>query len=546
MKSTMMQVPLSTNQILERAGRYFGTSDVMGRRPDKSIYQRSYAEVYRRARQLAQALREKAGIAPGEAVATISWNHAWHLECYFGIPAAAAVLHTINLLLTPEEIAYIMVDAGDRLLIIDDVLLPVWEKVRPLLRQPPRVVVVPFGGAALPGGYESFEDFIADDAIAYQYPVQDENEAVGMCYTSGTTGRPKGVVYSHRSMMLHAITGCIPDIFGIAGRDKILVVTPMFHANAWALPFSALMVGADLILPGPHMGGDDLLELIERSQATIAVGVPTIWAMLLQSMEATVSTRPLALAKGFRMLVGGAPMPAVMIERFAKFGINVVHGWGMTETSPIGSFTIIKTKHDALPPEQQYALRAMQGVAAPFVDMRITNARSEEQPWDGVSTGEVQVRGPWISGSYHNAPDHDPEKFTADGWLRTGDIATINAEGYMRIVDRSKDLIKSGGEWISSIELENLALKHPAVAEAAVVAIAHPKWDERPLVIVVTRPGMELDGSTLRAFMAPHLARFQVPDDFEFVESIPRTATGKFLKNTLRDLYRHRQSITPG
>lgn len=543
MKSTMMQVQLSTNQILERAGKYFPGNTVSYRRPDKQIHQRTYGEVYKRARQLAQALR-RAGINTGDAVATISWNHPWHLECYFGIPAAGAVLHTINLRLSPEEVAFIMRDAGDKLLIIDDTLLPVWEKAKPYLENPPRVVVVPFSGTPLPAGYESFDDFIAEDASAYEYPEQDENEAVGMCYTSGTTGKPKGVVYSHRSMTLHAITGCIPDLFNISARDRILLVTPMFHANAWAIPFSAFIAGADLVLPGPNMGGDDLLDLLERYKTTIAVGVPTIWAMLFQAMETAARTRKLDLAPHIHMLIGGAAVSAALVANFAKYGMDVVQGWGMTETSPIGSFAMIKPRYETLPDEEKYKLRAAQGMAAPCVQMRITGPDGADLPWDGVTHGELQVRGPWISGAYHNTPN-DPSKFTADGWLRTGDISTIDAEGCMRIVDRAKDLIKTGGEWISSIDIENLVLKHKAVLECAVIGITHPKWDERPLVVVVLRPGAALEASELRAFLAPHLARYQIPDDYEFVETIPRTSTGKFLKTTLREMFKDRASVTP-
>ncbi|CAN7749149.1 long-chain fatty acid--CoA ligase [Variovorax sp. LjRoot84] len=543
MKSTMMPVQLSTNLILERAGTYFGDQSVLGRLPDKSTYRRSYAEIYRRARQLAQALRDKAGIARGEAVATMSWNHAWHLECYFGIPAAGAVLHTLNLRLSPEDIAYIMEDAGDRVLVIDDVLLPIWERVRPLLKDPPRVIVVPFGGTPLAEGAESYDDFIAGDAAGYQYPEQDENEAVGMCYTSGTTGRPKGVVYSHRSMVLHAITGCIPDLFSLSARDRVMMVTPMFHANAWAVPFSAMMVGANQILPGPHLGGEDLLDLMEEGQATMALGVPTIWMMIYQALDQP--TRQRNLVKGMRMLIGGAAVPQSMIANFERYDMHIVQGWGMTETSPMGSFPIMKPEHALLPEEKQHAIRAMQGVAAPMVEMRIVDEVDGEQPWDGKAAGEVQVRGPWITGSYHATPN-DPGKFTADGWLRTGDVGTIDAHGYMHLVDRSKDLIKSGGEWISSVDLENLVMGHPAVAEAAVVAIQHPKWGERPLVVVVKRPGAEVDAAVLREFLRPKLARFQLPDDFEWVDAIPKTATGKFLKTRMREMYRDRVSVSPG
>ena len=542
MKSTMMPVQLSTNQILDRAGTYFGDQEVLGRLPDKSTYRRSYREIRRRARQLAQALRDKAGIARGDPVATMSWNHAWHLESYFGIPAAGAVLHTLNLRLSPEDIAYIMDDAGDRVLIVDDVLLPVWERVSPLLRQQPRVIVVPFSGAALPAGLQSYEDFIEGDATGYRYPEQDENEAVGMCYTSGTTGRPKGVVYSHRSMVLHAITGCIPDLFALSARDQVMMVTPMFHANAWAVPFSAMMVGAGQVLPGPHLGGEDLLDLMEEGQVTMALGVPTIWMMIWQAMQKP--TRERRLVKGMRMLVGGAPVPPAMTATFASHDMHIVQGWGMTETSPLGSVPVIKPKHLALPDEARHPLRAMQGIATPLVEMRIVVEAAGMQPWDGKASGEVQVRGPWVTGGYHATPN-DPGKFTADGWLRTGDIGTIDPDGYMHLVDRSKDMIKSGGEWISSVELENLVMGHPAVAEASVVAIAHPKWGERPLVVAVRRPGAEVDAPALREFLRPKVARFQLPDDFEWVDAIPKTGTGKFLKTRLREMYRDRVSQSP-
>lgn len=542
MQTTMMSVPLSTNMLLERAGRYFGHVEVVGRLPDKSIHRRTYAEVYRRARQLAQALRDKAGIGKGEAVATMSWNHAWHLECYFGIPAAGAVLHTLNLRLSPEDIAYIMDDAGDKVLIIDDVLLPLWERVRPLLRSLPRVVVVPFSGAPVPAGMDDYEAFIDVDASAYAYPEQDENDAVGMCYTSGTTGRPKGVVYSHRSMVLHAVTGCMPDLLNLSARDRLLIVTPMFHANAWATPFSAMMVGAGQILPGPHMGGEDLLSLMEEARATLALGVPTIWMMVYQALEH--GGRQWNLPKGMRMLVAGSAVPLSMIANFEKHDLKIVHGWGMTETSPLGSFAFLQPQHEALPQAEQQAIRAMQGVAVPFVDMRIVDESGAELPWDGSAIGEVQVRGPWVSGSYHATP-RDPGKFTDDGWLRTGDMGTIKPDGYMRLVDRSKDMMKSGGEWISSVDLENLAMSHPAIAEAAVIAIRHPKWDERPLVVAVKRPGAEIDAKTLREHLSAKLARFQVPDDYEWVEVIPKTATGKFLKTRLREMFKDRASTTP-
>ena len=488
MRSTMMQTPLSLNHLLERAGRLYPKAEIVSRLPDKSIHRTNYGAIHRRARQLAQAL-VKAGVKRGEAVGTLLWNHYGHLECYFGIPAAGAVLHTLNLRLSPEDLAYIVADANDQVVIIDDVLLPLWQKVLPLLKKPLRTIVLPFSGQPVAAGFESYEDFIAADATNYVYPEQDENEAMGMCYTSGTTGRPKGVVYSHRSMVMHAITNCIPDCLNLSCHDNILAVTPMFHANSWAMPFSATMVGARQVLPGPHMGADDLLELMQDEKVTLALGVPTIWLMILQALEA--GTRQWKLKENMRMMVGGSAVPQAMIAGFDKFNLVIKHGWGMTELSPVGTLSWLKPEHSALPLEEQQSIRARQGIALPLVDLRLMDDNGKILPWDGKSVGELQARGPWVTGSYHQVPT-DPGSFTPDGWLRTGDVASIDAEGYMRIADRTKDLIKSGGEWISSVDLENAVMGHPAVAEAAVIAVKHPKWDERPLAVVVKKPGKEV------------------------------------------------------
>ena len=339
MRSTMMQTQLNLNLLLEHANALFASSEVVSRRPDKSLHRCDYGAVYKRARQLAQALA-RAEVKRGDAVATLMWNHWAHLEAYFGIPAAAAVLHTLNLRLSPEDLAYIIGDADDKMILVDDVLLPIWEKVKPLLNKVPRVIVFAFSGASIPSGYENYEDFIAADASAYRYPEQDENDAMGMCYTSGTTGRPKGVVYSHRSMVLHSIVTPMPDVVGTSSRDTILVVTPMFHANALAMPFSALMLGAKQVFPGPHMAGDDLLELMERERVTLALGVPTVWMMVLQALQS--GKRNWDLVKGMRMTVGGSAVPRSLIEAFDKFGLNIRQGWGMTETSPVGTLTSIK------------------------------------------------------------------------------------------------------------------------------------------------------------------------------------------------------------
>ena len=541
MRSTMMQMPLSLNQLLEHANALYASREVVSRRPDKSLHRCNYGAVYRRARQLAQAL-QRAGIARGDAVGTLMWNHWVHLEAYFGIPAAGAVLHTLNLRLSPEDLAYIIGDADDKMILIDDVLLPVWEKVKPLLSKPPRVVVFAFSGAAQGAGYESYEDFIAADASGYRYPQQDENEAMGMCYTSGTTGRPKGVVYSHRSMVLHAIVAALPDVLGASSRDNVLVITPMFHANAWAMPFSALMLGAKQVFPGPHMAGEDLLDLMESEDITLSLGVPTIWLMVLQALQS--GKRGWKLAPGMRMSVGGAAVPRSLIEAFDQYGLTIKQGWGMTETSPLGSFTSIKPELIDAPADKLYAIRARAGLQVPLVQLRIVDDEGRTLPWDGETAGELQCRGPWVAGGYHKQPA-DAEKFTADGWLRTGDVATIDAQGYLRIADRTKDLIKSGGEWISSVDLENAIMGHPSVAEAAVIAVRHPKWGERPLAVVVKKPRKEVTPQELRQLLLAHFAKWQVPDDFAFIEALPRTSTGKFMKNRLRQDFKNWVSRTP-
>ena len=539
MQSTMQHVPLSTNHLLERSRQFFANRGIVSRLPDKSLRRTTYADLHRRARQLAAAL-VRAGIRPGEPVATLMWNHAWHLEAYFGIPAAGAVLHTLNLRLSPEDLAYIIADAGDRMLLVDDVLLPLVDKLRPLVRLE-HIVVVPTTGAAPPAGCRSYEDFIAGDASGYRYPDLDEEAPCGMCYTSGTTGRPKGVVYSHRSTVLHSMAVALPDCLDLSCHDVVHAVTPMFHANSWGVPYAAAMAGAGLVFPGPHLGAEDLLEQMAQEQVSLALGVPTIWMMIQQALEHEPGRW--ALKRGMRMMVGGSAVPQSMIAAFEKHGLSIKHGWGMTELSPVGTLSWLKPEHAALAQEQQYRIRARQGIALPLVELRIMG-EAGPQPWDGASVGELQARGPWVTGGYHNTP-RDPDKITDDGWLRTGDVAAIDAEGYMRISDRTKDLIKSGGEWISSVDLENAILGHQAVAEAAVVAIRHPKWDERPLAVVVRKPGAEVTPEALRAFLAGHFANWQIPDDFAFVEVLPRTSTGKFLKTRLRDDFKEWGSKTP-
>lgn len=539
MHTTMQSVPLSTNQLLERGKQFFANREIVSRLPDKTLHRTTFEALHRRARQLAAAL-VRAGTKPGEPVATLMWNHAWHMEAYFGIPAAGAVLHTLNLRLNPEDLAYIISDAGDRILLVDDVLLPLVEKLKPLVRLE-HIVLAPTGGSTVPNGYLDYEAFIDVDATDFQYQELEESAPCGMCYTSGTTGRPKGVVYSHRSTVLHSLAISLPDCLDLSCHDVVLAVTPMFHANSWGVPYAAIMVGANLVFPGPHLAAEDLLDLMEREQVTLALGVPTIWMTIQQALDKTPGRWQ--LKGGMRMMVGGSAVPEAMIAAFEKHGLAIKHGWGMTELSPVGTLSWLKPEHAALPKESKYQVRARQGIALPLVELRIMGENGP-QPWDGASVGELQARGPWVTGGYHNTP-RDPDKITDDGWLRTGDVATIDAEGYLRISDRTKDLIKSGGEWISSVDLENAIMGHPAVAEAAVVAVRHPKWDERPLAVVVRKPGYAVTPEELRAFLATQFPRWQCSDDFAFVEALPRTTTGKFQKTKLRDDYKDWVSRTP-
>ena len=541
MQSTMMNVPLSLNHLLDRAGQLFAGNEIVSRLPDKTLRRHSFGEYYRRTRALADALK-KAGLQKGDRVATLCWNHHAHLECYFGIPAAGGVMHTLNLRLAPDDIGWIAGDAKDRFLVVDDVLLPLYRQFAGLHRFE-KVIVFPFSGAPVPPEFVNYEELLADaDPDAFTYAPHGEDDPVAMCYTSGTTGRPKGVVYSHRSTVLHTLVASLGDFWGLRGTDVVLPVTPMFHANSWGMPYGAIMMGVKLVFPGPHLHPDDLLDLMQLEPPTLSLGVPTIWMSLIQTFDAAQAEDSpnrgrWKLPKGMRSLVGGAAVPEALIRAFDRHGIWILQGWGMTETSPVCTISYPRAELRDASQDERYRRAAMAGVPVPLVELRVRGDDGSDQAWDGKSVGEIQVRGPFITASYHEVPT-DGEKFTVDGWLRTGDVAAVDSLGFVRISDRTKDLIKSGGEWISSVDLENAIMAHPAVAEAAVIAIPDERWSERPLACVVLRPGQAATAQDFNAHLLKHgFAKWQLPDRYEFIESVPRTSTGKFWKMKLRERF---------
>jgi len=530
-QTTMQHVPLSLNHFLDRAERLFPAVEIVSRRPDKSLLRHTFGEFAPRARRLAAAL-VKAGIRKGDRVATLCWNHHAHLECYFGIPAAGAVMHTLNLRLAPDDISWIATHAQDRLLIVDDVLLPLAQQLKAPFE---RIVVVPTSGAPVAAPHMDYEAFLATGSADFKPAPHDENDPVAMCYTSGTTGRPKGVVYSHRSTVLHTLVANQPDNWGLEAGDSVLPVTPMFHANCWGVPYGCVMMGIKMIFPGPHLHPGDLLDLFAAEQPTYALGVPTIWLSMIQLLDS--QPERYSLPPHMRMLVGGAAVPEHLIRAYKRHGAIIKQGWGMTETSPLGTVAYIKPELQGLPDEERYVWNSKAGVPAPLVELRLIGDDNKEEPWDGKSVGEIQARGPFITGSYHE-PGEDPGRFTKDGWLCTGDVAVIDSHGYLSITDRAKDLIKSGGEWISSVDMENLLMAHPAIQEAAVIAVSDPKWSERPLACIVFKPGKQASAEELCTHLSARFARWQLPDRFETLDAIPKTSTGKFSKMKLREMFR--------
>jgi fatty-acyl-CoA synthase len=525
MNGLMMDYQLTLPALLRRVEAYYGGKEIVTRLPDKSFHRYTHGEASRRARALALALHGL-GLERGDRVATLCWNHYQHHEAYLGIPCGGFVLHTLNLRLHPNDLAYIANHAGDRAVIVDRSLLPLLDQFRERT-QIEHVLVVE-------DSYEELLDTVADDD--FRELELDEGEAAAMCYTSGTTGMPKGVVYSHRSTVLHTfgVAANNPLGLGISVNDAILPVVPMFHANAWGYPYVATLLGSKLVYPGPHLDPESLLDLMSEERVAWAAGVPTIWMGILQLLDANPARWDLSPMKA--MLVGGSAVPRAMIAAYEqRHGIQIVQGWGMTETSPVASTAALPHDLADVDQETRFDLEAMAGIPLPFVEVR-GRVGDEEIPWDGEAMGELEVRGPWVSASYYDTPDAS-DRWTEDGWFRTGDIVSLHPRGYIQIKDRSKDVIKSGGEWISSVELENALMAHPSVAEAAVIAVPDEKWAERPLACVVVKEGEAVSADELREFLAPQFAKWWLPDRVEFVEEIPKTSVGKFRKIALRERF---------
>jgi fatty-acyl-CoA synthase len=527
----MQQQSLLISSLIEFANRHHGDGEVVSRRVEGDIHRYTWADVANRSRQMANAL-DGLKLAQGARVATLAWNGYRHLELYFGVSGSGRVLHTLNPRLHPDQVVWIANHAEDEILCFDMTFLPLVQAVHAKCTTIKHWVAM-CDQDKLPTdsgipNLTSYETLIAGHATHYTWPQLDENTASSMCYTSGTTGNPKAALYSHRSTLLHAYAAALPDVMCISARDSILPVVPMFHVNAWGIPYSAAMTGAKLVFPGPALDGKSIYELIEAEKVTFAAGVPTVWQMLLSHMKPNA----LNFSSLKRTVIGGSACPPAMIDAFREsYGVDVLHAWGMTEMSPLGTLCTLKNKHLDLPEEAQMKLRLKQGRCIFGVDMKIVNEAGESLPHDGKTYGDLLVKGPWIIREYYKQEGPSP---LLDGWFPTGDVATIDEDGFMQITDRSKDVIKSGGEWISSIDIENIAMAHPEILMAACIGMPHPKWDERPVVCVVKKPGAELSAADLLKFYEGKTAKWQIPDDVIFVDAIPLGATGKMLKTKLR------------
>ncbi len=531
----MMSQPLLISSLIKHADRYYGDTEVVSRRVEGDIHRYTYSDCHKRSKQLANALTTL-GVKMGDRVATLAWNGYRHLEAYYAVSGSGAVLHTINPRLHPEQIAYIANHAEDLYLFFDLNFLPVVESVAALCKTVKGFVMMcdrdRMPAETKIANLMCYEDLIANQSDDYDWPLFDENSASSLCYTSGTTGNPKGALYSHRSTMLHSYASALPDALNVSARDVVLPVVPMFHVNAWGLPYSVMLTGAKLVFPGPALDGKSIYELFEQEGVTFSAGVPTVWLSLL----AHVSQNNLKFSTFKRTVIGGSACPPAMMKTFRHgYGVDVVHAWGMTEMSPLGTSCTLAGKHMQLPEEAKQAILEKQGRVIFGVDMKIVDDDGHELPWDGKTYGNLLVKGPWVIEGYFKNEGGD---VLEDGWFPTGDVAVIDHEGYMQITDRSKDVIKSGGEWIGSIDLENIAVAHPSVLQAACIGVFHPKWDERPLLVVVKKPGMDVSKEDILKFYDGKIAKWWTPDDVVFADSLPLGATGKILKNKIRETYR--------
>jgi fatty-acyl-CoA synthase len=539
MQGLMQQSPLLVSSILRHAARHHATGEIVSKTVEGTTHRTTYAELESRARRLARVFG-KLGIGAGDRVGTLAWNGYRHLEVYYAAPGMGAICHTINPRLHPDDIAYIITHAGDAVLFADTTFLALLETIAPKIKDCVRAIVLMADAAnmptlELPAGMalHCYDDLMGAADDDFTWPSFDENTASALCYTSGTTGKPKGVLYSHRSTTLHAYAISMPDVFCLRAIDRVLPVVPMFHVNAWGLPYGAALAGSALVLPGRHLDGPSLHVMMNEERVTFSCGVPTVWMGLLAHLRATGGR----LDTLRRILTGGSACPPLLIEAFAaEQGVVVEHAWGMSELSPLGTYNAPKPAHAALSQAERHHLMLKQGRVTAGVDMKIVDGEGKELPWDGTAFGDLKVRGAWVCSAYYGeAPG---SALDADGWFATGDVATIDPEGVMEITDRSKDVIKSGGEWISSITLENIAVSHPDVAEAAVIAARHPKWDERPVLIVVPRQGATIDPDEVLRVYADKIPKWWLPDAVVVVPELPHTATGKLLKTALRNRYR--------
>ncbi|MBI3941863.1 MAG: long-chain fatty acid--CoA ligase [Chloroflexi bacterium] len=532
----MMDFPLNLNYILRRAQQLYPRKEI-ATKVGSAMHRYTYADFYQRVNRLAYVL-DNLGVGPGDRVGTFAWNTHRHLEAYFAIPCKGSVLHTLNIRLFPEQIVYIINHAEDKVILVDQTLLPLLEKLASRLPTVKHYIVMgdsEYQTTLTP--HSSYEQLLRDAPSGpYPWPEIPENQAAAMCYTSGTTGNPKGVLYSHRAIVLHSFSECMADSVGLTERDTVMPVVPMFHANAWGLPFAATMVGSRQVYPGPHLQPRDLAELIQEEKVTVAAGVPTIWLGLYHLLE-----RERYDISSLRVMpVGGSAAPRSMIEGYQKnLGAYILHAWGMTEMTPIGTVSQLKSHMLSWPEDEQFAVRAKQGVMVPGVELRGVDNEGREIPWDGQTMGELQVRGPWIIREYYREANSSASFM--DGWFRTGDVVTIDPEGFIQIVDRTKDLVKSGGEWISTVDLESQIMGHPKVLEAAVIAVSHPKWLERPLACVVPKPDFKdhINKEEIIEYLSSRVARWWLPDDVVFIESVPKTSVGKFDKKILRERFKH-------